>query len=243
MATFRRFAFLAVVALLVLLLLLDRVPGADSAATKKKKRKGKKKSSKRTSTVAVDGLGEVKIEYKSEDDKERQLRELTKNKKAEAAAEDDPEEQAKRLSKLVAEEDGLRQAVEQAIKKHGEFSREKATALHELGRNVYQQGKFEDVVDVAEDIVKIHEVLDGPEAFITAEALGNVASVAHRLGKKDTCRLAMERALYIMIKTYGAQSKEVLLHRGKMLTFQIPDGRESAGMSHEAYLEYLDENE
>ena len=217
-----------VLAVFVLLLLLSSVPGVD-AKKKKKVKKGQKQ--RKTSTVEVNGLGEVTVEYKSEDDKARQLRDLTKNKKAEAAAaEDDPEEQARRLAK-------------QAIKKHGEYSREKATALHELGRNVYQQGKFEDVVDVAEDIVKIHEVLDGPEAFITAEALGNVASVAFRLGKKETCRLAMERALYIMIKTYGAQSKEVLLHRGKMLTFQIANGRESAGMSHEAYLEYLEDNE
>ena len=230
-----------VLAVFVLLLLLSSVPGVD-AKKKKKVKQGQKQ--RKTSTVEVNGLGEVTVEYKSEDDKARQLRDLTKNKKAEAAAvEDDPEEQARRLAKLVAEEDGLRHNVEQAIKKHGEYSREKATALHELGRNVYQQGKFEDVVDVAEDIVKIHEVLDGPEAFITAEALGNVASVAFRLGKKETCRLAMERALYIMIKTYGAQSKEVLLHRGKMLTFQIANGRESAGMSHEAYLEYLEDNE
>ena len=117
--------------------------------------------------------------------------------------------------------------------------------MHILGRNVYQQGKFEEVATIATDILKIHETLDGPEALITAEALGNVASVSFRLGRKKPCELAMDRALHIMIQQYGAQSKEVLLHRGKMLTFQIAnaDNQERTGMSYDAYLEYLEDND
>lgn len=52
-------------------------------------------------------------------------------------------------------------------------------------------------------------------------ALGNVGSVSFRLGRFQDCRVAMNRALHIMIMEYGDDSKEVLLHRAKMLTFQV----------------------
>ena len=52
-------------------------------------------------------------------------------------------------------------------------------------------------------------------------ALGNVGSVSFRLGRVEDCRVAMNRALHIMIMEYGDDSKEVLLHRAKMLTFQV----------------------
>jgi hypothetical protein len=206
----------------------------------KKTKKQKKKASK---TKKKDTNDEIKVTYANEEEKERKIREL--REKFNTEDQPDPVEQKKKNDALVAAEEGLRKNVYRAILNHGEFSKEKANALHILGRNVYQQGKFEEVVTIATDILKIHETLDGPEALITAEALGNVASVSFRLGRKKPCELAMDRALHIMIQQYGAQSKEVLLHRGKMLTFQIAnaDNQERTGMSYDAYLEYLEDND
>ena len=209
----------------------------------KKTKKQKKKTSKPKKTSPTNAKEEIEVTYANEEEKERKIREL--REKFSMDDQQDPTEVKKKMDALVAAEEGLRNNVYRAILNHGEFSKEKANALHILGRNVYQQGKFEDVATIATDILKIHETLDGPEALITAEALGNVASVSFRLGRKKPCELAMDRALHIIIKQYGAQSKEVLLHRGKMLTFQIPnaDNQERIGMSYNAYLEYLEDND
>ena len=209
----------------------------------KKTKKQKKKTSKPKKTSPTNAKEEIEVTYANEEEKERKIREL--REKFSMDDQQDPTEVKKKMDALVAAEEGLRNNVYRAILNHGEFSKEKANALHILGRNVYQQGKFEDVATIATDILKIHETLDGPEALITAEALGNVASVSFRLGRKKPCELAMDRALHIIIKQYGAQSKEVLLHRGKMLTFQIPnaDNQERVGMSYNAYLEYLEDND
>ena len=69
---------------------------------------------------------------------------------------------------------------------------------------MYKQKRYEDVFDISKEIVRIHEVIDGVEAAKTAMALGNVGAVAHRLGKKSECALAMNRALYIMIRVSRA---------------------------------------
>lgn len=208
---------------------------------KKKKKSKKKKSKKRATTLSNDPMAEIEVDYTNEEDKDRKLRQLKAKMRADQPAEDDEEELERKKAALAAEEEGLRKNVLRAILTHGEFSKEKADALHKLGRNVYQQGKFEDVMEVAQGIVKIHEKIDGPEAMITAEALGNEASVAYRLGRKKQCRIAMERALYIIIKTHGIESKEVLLHQGKMLTFKMKDAQQLSGMSYEDYLEYLED--
>ena len=41
------------------------------------------------------------------------------------------------------------------------------------------------------------------------------------MGNKNACRVSMNRALHIFIEVYGEDSNEVLLHRAKMLTFQV----------------------
>ena len=41
------------------------------------------------------------------------------------------------------------------------------------------------------------------------------------MGNKNACRVSMNRALHIFIAVYGEDSNEVLLHRAKMLTFQV----------------------
>ena len=227
----------------LLFLLLSSSCLPEVTAGKKKTKKGKKKTTKPTKSSSTKANEEIQVTYANEEEKERKIREL--REKLIMDDQPDPAEIKKKMDALVAAEEGLRNNVYRALLNHGEFSKEKANALHILGRNVYQQGKFEEVATIATEILKIHETLDGPEALITAEALGNVASVSFRMGRKKPCELAMDRALHIMIQQYGAQSKEVLLHRGKMLTFQIPnaDNQERVGMSYNAYLEYLEDND
>ena len=228
--------------LLFLLFSSSWLPSVDGAKKTKKQKKKAIKAKKRDKSQ-TNANEEIQVTYATEEEKERKIREL--REKLSMDDQQDPAELQKQNEALIAAEEGLRKNVFRAILNHGEFSKEKANALHVLGRNVYQQGKFEEVATIATDILKIHETLDGPEALITAEALGNVASVSFRLGRKKPCELAMDRALHIMIQQYGAQSKEVLLHRGKMLTFQIAnaDNQERRGLSYDAYLEYLEDND
>eukprot|EP01038_Epipyxis_sp_PR26KG_P007874 gene7874-10689_t len=143
---------------------------------------------------------------------------------------------AAKLKEFKEEESFLQKRLMKSVLDHGEDSREKATALHALGGNLYKQGRYEEVLSFAKEIVRIHEMLDGVEHVNTAHALGNLGSVAFRIGNEEECELAMNRALFIMIKVYGAESKEVLMQRGKMLTFRIKHAETTSGLSHEDYL-------
>jgi Tetratricopeptide repeat len=107
----------------------------------------------------------------------------------------------------------------------GENSLDRATALHKLGRNVFRQGRHQDGFGIAQEIVRLHEVNDGVEHLNTGNALNNLAAVAFRLGKKAIVDVSMKRTLHIYINTYGDDSKEVLLHRAKMLTFKVRTAR------------------
>ena len=53
------------------------------------------------------------------------------------------------------------------------------------------------------------------------------------------CNLALRRGLHILIKIYGRESKEVLMQRGRMLTYHVPDSEHSEGLSYQEYLEEL----
>jgi hypothetical protein len=190
--------------------------------SEKKKRRNQKKNRN-------DDIKESPLVYNSEEDKASKLQEI-KAGLSNDAGQDDTDYKA-----LESEEIELKKNLYRAILNHGENSPEKAAALHVLGRNMYQQKKYDELVDASQEIVRIHEEVDGKESLKTAQALGNVGSVSNRLGRTKECSIAMNRALYIMIKEYGDDSKEVLLHRAKMLTFQISEGREGFGLSYEAY--------
>jgi hypothetical protein len=236
------------VPLLLLFLLLSPFDSTETsgnlvhAKKQKKKKKGKtKKTSKVQVSEEIGNDGEV-LEYATDEEKQRRIAELQRNYKKKLEDKDDsgtiPPE---KLAELQAKEQELNKNVYRAILKFGENSSEHATALHALGGNLYAQQKYEDVHRLAHDIVAIHESKDGKEALITAKALGNVGNVAFRLGKTRECSLVMKRALYIIIKEHGAESKEVLLHRAQMLTFGINDGETSSGLSYEDYLEELED--
>ena len=137
--------------------------------------------------------------------------------------------------KLQVEEKELKSKLETVTKAHGKVSQERATALHALGRNLFTQEKYSEVFDTAKEIVHIHEKLDGYEHKKTADALGNLASVAFQIGDFITCHYSMRRALYILLQTYPEESKEVTLHRGRMLTFQVPHAKVDPGLSYEDY--------
>lgn len=133
------------------------------------------------------------------------------------------------------EERKLRRELERVKTQHGRVSSQYVNVLHQLGRAIYRQERYEEVLETAREIVKIHEAIDGPEHINTAKALTNVGSTANRLGKLKECEVAMNRALYIFIKVFGQEAKEVLLHRAQMLTFQIPFAKTSSGLSYDDY--------
>lgn len=148
------------------------------------------------------------IEFTSKTDMKKKMEEVADQKKRriqEADLEMSPQE----LRKLKRKEPELVKKVDIAKSLHGEKSRERAAALSELGRNIYKQGRYEEVLSLSKEIVRIHEVIDGPEAEMTAKALQNVGSVAYHLQLMDECANSMNRALYIINQKYGRNSKEV----------------------------------
>lgn len=142
-------------------------------------------------------------------------------------------------------EKDLRKDLARAELEHGKYSNERAAALHKLGANMYRQHRFEELFDLSKEIVKIHETLDGPDSVMVGKALGNVGTVADRLGLRRECELAMKRSLYIMLHAGGLQpdSREVLITRGKMMSFQIKDGETTEGLTHEEYRELMEKDE
>lgn len=195
----RRISLTLLVRLLLILSILSGfIPSADA-------RRRRRKSVK--SEVDV----EEEIQFNSKDELDSKLDEFRKKRKSSALQEDISPDQ---LRILGAEESKLKKSLMKAVLDHGEDSKQKADALHSLGRNIYKQGRYSEVVDISKEIVRIHEVRDGPEHLNTANALGNVGAVAFRVGDASECHYAMNRALYIFIQTYGADSKEVrnLIH-------------------------------
>lgn len=177
------------------------------------------------------------IKYDNKDEMDKKLADLQKQRAREAekvaTGLDEGLLGREERMKLEKEESQLRKLLTTTVEKHGKSSMETATVLHKLGRSVYLQLKFDEALKISQTIVKIHEDLDGEEDLKTADALGNLASVAFRLEREDVCEYAMYRALYILIQKYGQKSKEVLRHRAKMLTFKISDGGTSRGLSYE----------
>jgi hypothetical protein len=180
----------------------------------------------------------VEIVYSNQEELEKKLKKLNNEKLSNP---DFDEISPKEMQKLKDAEVGLKKNVLRALRDFGKHSKERATALHALGGNIYKQGRYEELMTLSKEIVAIHESLDGPEHENTGKALGNLGSVACRLFKMRECGLAMNRQLYILLSIYGDNSKEVLLQRGRMLSFKVPDGETSVGISYADYLEEIEE--
>ena len=184
----RQFIIIAAALLCVLLLVTSPVTAA------------KKRKSKKSSTV-----DETEIQFTTKEDLDAKMAKLNAEQRKKYGDETDPAE----LAKLAKEEKELQKDVIRAELNHGKFSAQRAKALHAYGRNVYKQGRFDQVLQVSKDIVRIHEEVDGVDHINTGNALGNVGSVAFRLENAKLCEIVMTRALYIVIKEFGKDSKEV----------------------------------
>lgn len=176
------------------------------------------------------------IKYSNKEDLDAKVESLKKRR----PRIDDEDLPPGEIQKLKDNEKVLKSKLKKVAADAGELSHEKAKALHALGANLFKQGRFYDLLQISKEIVEIHETLDGPEAEITGKALGNLAATAFRANKKRDCELAMKRGLHILLKKYNEESKEVLLHRGKMLSFQIADGETTLGLSYSQYVDALE---
>ncbi len=177
------------------------------------------------------------ITYKNKADLEAQISDL-KQQKSRRRDEDLTEEE---IAVFKQDETKLKKKLIRATAEHGEHSHEKAKALHALGGNLFKQRRFKELLALSKEIVEIHETLDGPEAEITARALGNIGAVAFRINKNKECEWSMKRALYIFLKIFGEDSREAMLHRGKMLTFHVPDAENTKGWSYSEYIDRLED--
>ena len=220
---------LLLVCVLLLLLLISPI---DRVECKKEKKRSKRSKSINDSSDVNDT--EAKIEFKDERDLQNKINEYGR----ENIIGDDELTEAK-LAGLKADEKNLRVNLVVVQAKYGDVSREKAKALHKLGLNTYKQKNFEEAVAIGQEILRITEQLDGVGHLNTALALNNVANALWLKGEKILCHTKMSRALNILIKVHGAESKQVLLHRGKMLSFQVPDAKHIEGLSYEDYLDEL----
>lgn len=158
------------------------------------------------------------------------LKDMTKNAKL------NEELSSEEKLQLRKEELRIRLTEDDIVEKFGKVSLQYADYLHKLGRSLHKQQDFEQSYLISKQIVEIHEKLDGPESENTARALGNLGSASFRLKRTRECEVAMNRALYVWLQRYGENSKEVLLHRGKMLSFQVPFAKTSMGLSYDDYL-------
>lgn len=172
------------------------------------------------------------IVFTDEADKLKKINEL-KQKTLEDRRDKARVEKAK--LKLESDEISLKKGVMRAVLNHGDDSKEKAIALHKLGRNLYQQDRFDEAFEMSFEISRIHSVIDGKDSLAYADALGNVGSVANRMNDKRLCEAVMKRQLRILLDHHGSESKEVLIQRARMLSFRIQDGETSEGMGQETY--------
>eukprot|EP01035_Chromulina_nebulosa_P020420 gene20420-26499_t len=161
----------------------------------------------------------------------------------------------KDLENLEKEEVSTRKSLDASTKKQGKFSLERANLLHKLGGILYKKKNYAEALTLSEEIVLIHEKIDGVDHENTAKALANVGSVTHRLKKMEYCELVERRALKIFMDKYGLDGKEevklnvdvvndpvvlVLLHRGRMLSFGIPESLTAKGLSYDEYIEEME---
>jgi hypothetical protein len=193
------------------------------------------------SKLASQGSDDVEVKYTSKADLDSKLKEIQEKRRADLGYDDSLSESE--LKDFQEREKDLRLDVLRAELNHGEYSNERAKALHALGANLFRQLRFDELLEISKQIVRIHETLDGFESLMAGKALGNMGTVAYRLGDDKECELAMKRALYIMLHEGGLkeESREVLIHRGKMLSFGITDGETTKGLSYDEYVNLLED--
>jgi hypothetical protein len=180
------------------------------------------------------------ITFTSESDRDAKMRRLADLRRSAQ----DPELTDEALTALQQEERGLRKNVLRAELNHGEFSRERATALHAYGRNLFKQAKYVQIYGTAQSILAIHEKLDGVDSIETARALSNVGSTAWKLDKGEVARVTALRSLAIhLAHDYSsdpdrdAQEKAVMLCKGRLASYKYSESMALAatGISYQEY--------
>ncbi len=186
--------------------------------TEKKKRQKSKQQELEHGTDDYEDDEIEPMEFENKADLNRHLNNLNKKVKNEKSKSRDgkyivfPDEEPiseTEMAELRRQELRNRVKVQETLDEFGRLSPEHAKALHMYGASLHKQRRFDDLLVVAQEIVKIHEEIDGPEHYNTGRALDNLGSVAFRVRDEILCEKTMKRALYIFIKKFGAKSKEV----------------------------------
>ena len=137
-----------------ILLISSHISPSDGSRNKKRKgRRGRK-------NIEADS-----IEYASETEKLIKLAEL-KNMVLMGGRSDQDGVTMKTI--LATQEIDLRKDLIRAMSAYSDKSAETASALHLLGRNMFEQQKYDEVEEISAQIVRIHEEIDGPESLNTA---------------------------------------------------------------------------
>jgi len=257
------------VMVLVLVLLFSLITVVDSKKSLFKKRgfqakapeekeqkffKGKSKAeagSKPTEQTDLDAdikLGgdgeEDEVKFSSEEDKNAKIARLAELRAKEGK---DPTLTEKDIGNMKREERELRKNVMRAALNHGDMSREKTTALHALGRNLFKQQRYDLIYDLAFDILAIHEEMDGVDHLDTAKALTNVGSVAWKLKRGEVSRVATLRMLDIYenheFEDRESYEKHVMLAKARLMSYQHPQGETIGGISYAEYKQRIQKEE
>jgi hypothetical protein len=224
---------------LIAVLLLATTPTSDAKRRKRKSSKSKDKKSGKDKKLGREEFDTDEITYKSQDDINDAVNKIGEKIMDADEGEMSDEEYEEFKEKKAKEELEAKKNIFRAESRYGVDSRERANALHALGKVYYEQVKMEEAFEVAKEVVRIHTNLYGPNDEETAKALGNFASVACRMRREDICRLVMYRVTDILINLHGLQSNPVLLQRGRMMTFQVPEGDKHEGIDQETFEEEI----
>jgi hypothetical protein len=232
--------------LFALVLLIALVNFADEAEAGRKKKKSKGSAGGpglEQFEQAVNEAGETEIKFKSEEEKNKIIEELAKEQLKGKKVEDKPAPVGEALQKLKKEEGQIRFGLSElkADPNEGEFTKKYWEGLYMLGRNLFSQNNWAEARIVARKIVQVTEILYGREDAKLAQALANYGSTCFRTNEFQYGRVAMNRALNILINIYSENSKEVMAQRGKMLSFGMnkEEGEKGKGFTYEEYEDYI----
>lgn len=90
----------------------------------------------------------------------------------------------------------------------------KLPVLQDLGRVLYKLEKYEDALEISQEVAKINADEFGSVDRRTIAAVTNVASTMFRLGRKEECRVIMKEMFPLQLERFGLGSKEVSFHIG-----------------------------
>lgn len=186
--------------------------------------------------VKLGGDGEEDvIKFNSEEDMKRKMAKLKQLRSHDGK---DPILSDAELRELQDKEKELRKNVLRAALHHGDVSHEKAAAMHAMGRNLFKQQRYSSIYVIAWDILRIHEILDGPDSPEYTKALTNVASTAWKLNEREVARILTRRQLQIH-RDHGEseEGKEVMYTRARLLSYK--GGKEEVGLTHDEFKELV----